>query len=126
MGAGPGYLESIWGGERLPLTWATHSGVPITSIDLRDDSGQFLDVVYVTEKTGLGFGTPGFAVPNSIQENGLQSIDGCVFVVSISDSECAAQKYMLRFMHTGPNWDDNEVVLLPLPKRRLFGLLAPR
>jgi hypothetical protein len=123
MGAGRDHLESIWSGDRLPLTWAVHLKDPVTSIDVRDDTGQFLDVVYVAPSGKLGLGTPDRVMPNSMA--GL-SIDGCVFVISVSDSESGAQKHMLRFMHIGPNWDDNEVTLLSQPKRRLCGLLPPK
>lgn len=59
-------LYSFWTPERLSLAWATHGKDPVTTIDLTNDHGEFLDLFFVTKQGELFFGTPHFRQPSSL------------------------------------------------------------
>lgn len=58
-----GSWVSIWSPERLRLTWATSTLETQTSIDLVDDTGEFLDVFAVTASGRFLPATPGHMLP---------------------------------------------------------------
>jgi hypothetical protein len=116
-------LFSLWSAQRLPLTWATHTSPPVTSMDLQDDHGQFLDVFFTTELGIFSVATPNFVQPNNLVSEKLWETPGLyVFCVSVTEPHSAAQEVRLALDWTG-DYRTSHVTRLEAvkPKRHLFG-----
>jgi hypothetical protein len=102
----PGHWHSEWTPERLDLTWATHRRDPETSIDLRDDTGRFLDLFNI-RGGNMGLGTPNNLLPLSLNSTEFRRGVPYLFCVSLTCDDHAAQEIAIQV--TWPVDPDGEV-----------------
>lgn len=93
-----GSLISVWGAERLRLTWATHTSPPVTSINIRNEHGEFLDVFFVTESGVIGFGTPGFTLPAGLNFSEFKPGAAYVLCVILDAEEHESREVKLHLL----------------------------
>ncbi|MGA7711297.1 MAG: hypothetical protein WCA81_05305 [Rhizomicrobium sp.] len=93
---------SVWPAQRLPLTWATHTQPPVSSMELRDDHGQFLDVFFITESGTVGIATPGLVQPADLVAEKLWGRPCLlVFCVSVNEPTSRAQEVYIALQWSG-------------------------
>lgn len=116
---------SVWSAQRLPLTWATHTQPSVTSIDLLDDHGRFLDVFFVTESGTVGVATPGLVQPfNLLTEKLWKGPCYLMFCISVSEPTGRAQEIHLAFKWTGDPQTSHAKLLSPfVPTNPLIAAL---
>ena len=97
--------------EHLPLTWATGSRVPATSIDIANGEHALLDVVCQKQGGTTLVATPGFRQPHSLDAGFFKNTTLSILTLSIGADNMPMQTAAVQARHTGTLYDSAATLL---------------